>query len=744
MRMKINNHKAISTAATVAIVVVILVVAGVAAYFFFAVPATTSSSTSSTTSSTSSTTSSSSRTTSSSSSSTTSSSTSSSTTSSSTTTSSTSSHGLYGPLNSSVLVDESQGAAYDSLDPQYAFYLQDVAMLNAVYQNLVELNGTSGDVFQPVLASSYNTGLNGGATTSFTIRQGVTFSNGHPFNSYDVWFTIQRNLLMNAPSFIAGFNWNAIIYNITTQAPTHVYTTAEEYSDNYCWNVAGIGLTAGAADAINHVTGLNTNSLTKASCNLAASVMAQMLSNFNPANATQAAIMAYANQAVVSPNANTFIGNYLHPLGNFALELWSGFDGQNVVDPAQIDANGGVVPNTLNAFVNLNGAIGTGPYKITSVGAGLAPVTYLAYSGYWGASAPGIAGNKSESNAWAPKIPVVIYNVAPTDSALIQDFATNKAQVSTESVQEYGQMYGAFHANQPSFAFNQIQHSEGAWPFGGWFLMNTFNIPTNITDFRLGWEHAINYTQLNQPNYYNGQAYATYFVGALTPAFGVYYNPNNLSPPAYDTAMAFNLFNQAGIQGHFYTVVPSDFTLSNGTLVKHGTKIGDAAGQQLQPIKLYYTVPLLAELKGQLQGIQANLGLFGIDAVPYGITSAESNILTSNPQTFPQVELLGWGPDYADPFLAMYEPLLLPSPYNGWFTNQTVINEVNSCLFAVGAQVNTCASTLQNMVVQNGLFPPFPNTPSYYFFIQPYVSGFINNGFVGYWYNQISYTPVAT
>ena len=711
--MNVKQREAISTAATVAIIVVIIAIAGVAAYFVL-VPAPTSSTTTTTSSAPPTTT----------------------TSSSAPPTTTTTTSSLYGPTNSSLLVDESQGAAYDSLDPQYAFYLQDTAMLNAVYQNLIELNGSSGNVFQPVLADSYNVNVNGGATNSFHIRSNVWFSNGDNFSSYDVWFSIVRNLYMNAPSFIAGFNWNQIIYNLTAGG--------SEYSDSYCWNSAGLGLPAGLADAIASVTGKPANLETKASCDLASSIVGQMLSHFNPSNSTQAAIMAYANQAVVAPNSSSFVANYFKPLGTFGLELWSGFDGQNVVDPAFVDAHGGVVNNTLNSYINLNGAIGTGPYMIKSVGAGLAPVTFVATPNYWGAHSAAITGNKSMTDAAPAKINTIIYNVAPSDTALIQDFATNKAQLSFESIQEYGQMYNAFHANQPSFAFNQIHQAEGAYPFGSWFLMNTVNIPTNITAFRLGWESAINYTQLNLPNYYNGQAYATYFIGALTPAFGSYYNPNNYSPPAYNTTAAFNYFQEAGMQGNFYTVVPSTFTLSNGTSVAAGTVIGNPSGQQLSPLKLYYTVPLLTELKGQLQGIQQDLGLFGIGAVPYGITSAESNILTSNAQTFPQVELLGWGPDYADPFLAMYEPLLLPSPYNGWFTNSTVEAEVAACDFAVGAQANTCASTLEQMTVQNGLFPPFPNIPTYYFFIQPYVQGFVNNPFVGYWYNQIYYQPVQT
>jgi ABC-type transport system substrate-binding protein len=628
------------------------------------------------------------------------------------------------------------------MDPQYAFYLQDEGMLNAVYQNLVELNGTSGNIFQPVLADSYNVNVNGGLTNTFHIRSGVWFSNGDKFSSYDQWFTIERDLFMNAPSDIAGFNWNFIIYNITTN--TGPYTAADEYSDNYCWNVDGLGLTAGVADAIAHVTGLNTNSETMASCNLAVSVMTQMLSNFNPSNATQAAIMAYAGQAVVAPNASSFIANYLHPLGVFGLELWSGFDGQNVVDPAFIDAHGGVINNTVNSYVNINGAVGTGPYEVVSVGAGLSPVVFKAVPNYWGASNPAITGNASMTDAQPAKISTVIYEVAASDTDLKEDFATNRAQLSYEDIAEYGQMFSAFHANEPSFPFSQVHYQEGQWVTGSWFLMNDNSAPTNSSAFRRGWEYAINYTELNIPNYYNGTAYYTYFVGALTPGFGSFYNPANYSPPLQNTTLAYNEFNEAGKAQDWYTVVPSTFTLSNGTSVAAGTIIGNPNGQSLQPLKLYYTVPLLAELRGQLMGIVENLQVFGVTAVPYGVTETEMGILSSSASTFPQVELLGWGPDFEDPFLAMYYPLLTPSPYNGFYTNQTTISAVYSCLFPTGAQIQACAKTLEQYTVQNAIFPPFPNQPYFYFFIQPYVRGFVNNGFVGYWYNQLYYVPQPT
>jgi len=728
--MNFERRKAISTVAIVAIVVVIIVIAGIAAYYVSTTPSSTTSSTSSTSSLSSVSTTS------------TTSSTPTSTTSSTSSTSSTSTTtpvSTYGPTNSSILVDESQTTTYDSMDPAYAFNLQDVGMLNAVYQNLVELNGTQGDAFQYVLATSANVNANGGFTTVFQIRPHVWFSNGDNFSSYDVWFSQERNMYMNTPSFIAGFNWNQILYNFTTGG--------SEYSDSYCWNSPiNLGVSAGLGDAVAHVTGLNTNSETLQSCELLSAVVGQMLSNFNPSNATQAAIMAYPNQALVAPNATTFVANYLAPLGNFALELWSGFDGQQVLDPAFVDAHGGVQNNTVNAYINQNGAIGTGPYMIRSVGASFTPITYNAVPDYWGAHSAAIMNNASETDATPAHISDIVFSVPASDTDLIEDFATNRAQLSYETTAEFGQFYNAFDANQPSFAFNQILCSTacGAFPFGIYFLMNQAQSPTNITAFRLAWEYAINYTELNVPNYYNGQAYFTYFVGALTPAFGSLYNPDNYPTIQQNTTAAYNYLSEAGMEGSFYTVVPATFTLSNGTSVPAGTLIGDPNGQQLQPIRLYYTVPLLSEMRAQLSGVINDLQVLGIPATTFGITSPEGDILKGQASTFPQAIVLGWGPDFADPFLAMYEPLLLPGPYNGWYTNQTVISETYKCLFPTGAQVQACAQTLEAMTVQNAIFPPFPNQPTYYFFVQPYVKGMVNNPFVGYWYNQLYYAPQPT
>ena len=60
-----------------------------------------------------------------------------------------------------------------------------------VYQSLVTVNGSTlygnGTIqVLPMLAKSWNSSA-GGTTWTFFLQSGVTFSNGDPFNAYQVW-----------------------------------------------------------------------------------------------------------------------------------------------------------------------------------------------------------------------------------------------------------------------------------------------------------------------------------------------------------------------------------------------------------------------------------------------------------------------------------------------------------------------------------------------------------------------------
>ncbi|MDG6997192.1 MAG: hypothetical protein JRN52_14835, partial [Nitrososphaerota archaeon] len=123
-------------------------------------------------------------------SSTTTSSTSSLTATSSTTTSSTFS-------TSSTLTFE-QAAIPCSIDPAGCSTNEGATILQSIYEPLVWYNGSSSNII-PWLAQNYSISSNGTVYT-FVLRKGIQFCDGTQFNASAVKFSLDRTVLMGAPS----------------------------------------------------------------------------------------------------------------------------------------------------------------------------------------------------------------------------------------------------------------------------------------------------------------------------------------------------------------------------------------------------------------------------------------------------------------------------------------------------------------------------------------------------------------
>src|SRR5271170_7924950 len=87
-----------------------------------------------------------------------------------------------------------------------------------VYQSLVTLNGTelyaNGTIaLEPMLAQSWNSSANGDNWTFF-LQKGVTFSNGDPFNAYQVWGEMYGEYYLsgNTSGWAVGYN----VFNMNT------------------------------------------------------------------------------------------------------------------------------------------------------------------------------------------------------------------------------------------------------------------------------------------------------------------------------------------------------------------------------------------------------------------------------------------------------------------------------------------------------------------------------------------------
>jgi len=610
----------------------------------------------------------------------------------------------FGPSNSSVLVDDCAGflGTPDALDPATAVVEPDNWVFNNVFQELTSFVGPNSTVgvVTPALAQSYT--IQNNQILTFNIRPGVAFSNGNPVNAAVVWFSFVRNLYMNQG--IVALNYIYLTVNTTT--PT----------------ITGLTLPWGLLDAVQSATGLPTTTNYK----LAETVLNNMLSNFDPNNATIQKIMSYPDQAYVVTGPMTFTINLIKPysppyfLSNIA-QWWAA-----ILDPVYIDAHGGVQANTPNSYFNLNGGPGTGPYYIASIGTGFSTFVLKANPTYWGLHATNIPPVLQPAH-----IPVIVINYGLSTSQKSEAFATNQAQISWVDFPLLGQAWDAYGYKQYA-TFSQVFDNFGAGPNTSYFSLNPGKYPTSNNDFRLAVVHAINYTQMLDESYtFNGTVYAQNYLGPLSQPWGKYYNPDNLPLYSYDIPLAINYMNQAGQQEHF------SLTLPNGTV------IGDTSAPTLGPVPLVLFAPVTTTEQTQATIVQSDLIAIGLSIAVQAVTT--SQLLTyTTAQNSPNMLFGGWGPDFPDPILQMMYELLTPNVPPTSFVNDTQATQIMNSLIFQTNQTTYIHGIAQLYNITYNL-APFIWLPNYdnYALVQPYVHGMVESPYTTtlgmYWYNTLYY-----
>ncbi|MGA2626534.1 MAG: ABC transporter substrate-binding protein [Candidatus Bathyarchaeia archaeon] len=610
----------------------------------------------------------------------------------------------FGPSNSSVLVDDCAGflGTPDALDPATAVVEPDNWVFNNVFQELTSFVGPNSTVgvVTPALAQSYT--IQNNQILTFNIRPGVAFSNGNPVNAAVVWFSFVRNLYMNQG--IVALNYIYLTVNTTT--PT----------------ITGLTLPWGLLDAVQSATGLPTTTNYK----LAETVLNNMLSNFDPNNATIQKIMSYPDQAYVVTGPMTFTINLIKPysppyfLSNIA-QWWAA-----ILDPVYIDAHGGVQANTPNSYFNLNGGPGTGPYYIASIGTGFSTFVLKANPTYWGLHATNIPPVLQPAH-----IPVIVINYGLSTSQKSEAFATNQAQISWVDFPLLGQAWDAYGYKQYA-TFSQVFDNFGAGPNTSYFSLNPGKYPTSNNDFRLAVVHAINYTQMLDESYtFNGTVYAQNYLGPLSQPWGKYYNPDNLPLYSYDIPLAINYMNQAGQQEHF------SLTLPNGTV------IGDTSAPTLAPVQLVLVAPITTTEQTQATIVQSDLSQIGLPIAVQAVTASEE-LTYSNAQTTPNMFYGGWGPDFPDPILQQMYELLTPSIPVVSLMNDTQATQIlNSLTFETNQTTYIHGIAQLYNITYN--YAPFIWLPNYdnYVLLQPYVHGMVYSPYTTpfgmYWYNTLYY-----
>ncbi|MEM3671150.1 MAG: ABC transporter substrate-binding protein [Thermoprotei archaeon] len=621
-------------------------------------------------------------------------------TTSSTTTSTSSKLQPLAPPNSSVLVDDSQTAAPDGLDPAFGFYTQDEPVFDNVYQQLVEMNGTQIIQVVPVLASGY-TIENNFMNYTFNIRPHVRFSDGNTVTAADFWFSFVRELYMGQTVGFAN-------YLGLTQNSTYFFDTS-------------YAIPWGLQRAVAYATG---NPVAAKNTTVMVAYLNNILSHWNPNNATIEKLMSYPDQAYVVTGPMTFQINLLVHYRYFLDDL-TGWWGA-VVDPAYVDAHGGVQANTANSYFNANGGPGTGPYMIKTVGASLSTVTLVKNPYYWANNVSGLPQFLEPAH-----IPVVIINFALSHTDRVESFATNRAQISYVSIPFFSQMYETYnYRNQ--YSFNQIFYNAG--PSSGFqdLQFNTQVFPTNNRDFRFALVHAINYTELLYKLYgFNGTAYATEFYGPVDPFFPQY-NEVNHTNYQYNLNIAAKYLNMSMWQMGYQLVMPN------------GTVLGNPKSP-LFPAQVFQTIaPITPSTQLEIEIIDSGFKALGIPISVQPVTATvASEELT--PNSTPPIGLGAWGPDWADPYnqlvLAAYTTF---DGLGAWMN----VSSINKILYNISYETNPAEQISQLRYVYNFTYYYAPYAwlpdPNVYVFVQPYVKGIVYNyinAVVDAYYNTMYYSP---
>jgi peptide/nickel transport system substrate-binding protein len=107
------------------------------------------------------------------------------------------------------------------------------ALLVNVYEGLVQLNQQTGDI-EPALAESWTVSPDG-LVYDFTLREGVTFSNGEAFTADDVKFSIER--VQSDDWTISIKDGMSTVSGVEVVSPTHARVTLSQPSNSWLFRM---------------------------------------------------------------------------------------------------------------------------------------------------------------------------------------------------------------------------------------------------------------------------------------------------------------------------------------------------------------------------------------------------------------------------------------------------------------------------------------------------------------------------
>jgi peptide/nickel transport system substrate-binding protein len=357
-----------------------------------------------------------------------------------------------------------------------------------VYQTLIDFNATAEQQqnqlqLLPDLASNWTVSSNGQAY-NFTIRPGVTFSNGDPMNSYQVWaqFYMLYDLEGNFSTFWLGmpiFNFSHVAFGTGT------------------------------------LNTLNQSGLV------------------NPSSAALT-IMQNSSWPVYTSGPNNVIFQTDTPFSFFLPSLtgWTGFqmDSQYIIQHGGPGAPGS--PNSYFAYPP-NIIPGTGPYVLTNATPGSVAV-FQQYPNYWGnkLTAVQISGNPFIDPG---HFKTVVVNDKSSETTRLIDLQSGQVQIASLT----GSDLQSAQAQPNTYQIMQIKYPASLT----YMEMNNARFPTNITLVRQAIVHAINYTAVIQVGALGAGAQ---YMGPEAPVFGQFYDPGGFAPYQQNLTLAASDLVSAG------------------------------------------------------------------------------------------------------------------------------------------------------------------------------------------------------
>jgi ABC-type transport system substrate-binding protein len=520
-----------------------------------------------------------------------------------------------------AFTDTAETIAPEELDPATAFFTSNGPIFSAVYQTLVEYNGSSTQLV-PVLASHY-TNVND-TNYTFYMRSGARFSNNQTLNATSAWFSFARGIVMGQGPYASDYP--GTLFNGTMACITGIYLPV---------NVAAALNDTGAYHIPMATYNVSGVFVTTYNYTIAANDLANMLSHFNY-NATEMKVMEYKNQAlVVNMTDNSFTINSEHKYAYLLSDIagWWG----DIVEPSYVDSHGGVQADTANSYLDANGAIGSGPYVISSVGKGFSTIVIKANPNYWVTNAM-VSNGSIPAIATPASIKTVVIDYGLDHADRLEDFDRGISEISTVSPASFKSMITGFHT--ASARNSSLVHSYQM--IGDCDIsMNTQENYTDNIHFREALYDALNYSaELGiYKNNYNGTSEAYLELGPLSPVYGhAFYNPDNLPLPAQSIPGAIQNISKAGNETGFYVKIGS-------------TEYGDKSGIDLSKHTFTLTgiSPLNSIETNELTIAIDSFRLIGLTFNTAAVTPSTVDGWTTANATPQFIIGIGWDPDYLDP-----------------------------------------------------------------------------------------------